>query len=224
MEEITSILRNCWLFQGLTDDELTKALHCISSRQQSYAKGEILFHIGDTFPNAGIVLHGDLHIFREDFWGNQMILSHCGPGEIFGEVFACLPDSTTDVSVRAVSNADILYLDVAHLLTVCPNACSFHSQLIYNFITLLAQKNRMLSRKIHHLTQRGIRGKLLSYLSEQSALLGKTTFSIPYNRQQLADYLSVDRSALSAELGRLRQEGIILFHKNVFTLKKDHTI
>lgn len=224
MKEITTILRNCWLFQGLTDNELTQVLHCIPSRQQTYAKGEILFHIGDILPQAGIVLHGDLHIFREDFWGNQMILSHCSSGEVFGEVFACLPDNTTDVSVRAVSNTEILYLDVPHLLMVCSNACPFHSQLIRNFITVLAQKNRMLSRKIHHLTQRGIRGKLLSYLSEQSALLGKTTFSIPYNRQQLADYLSVDRSALSAELGRLRQEGILSFHKNVFTLKKNHTI
>ena len=218
MEEMTSILRSCWLFQGWTDTELEQVLHCIPSRRQSYRKGEILFHTGDSFSQAGILLQGVLHIFREDFWGNQMILSDCGPGDVFGEVFACLPDSTTDVSVRAVSDSQVVYLDVPHLLTVCPNACPFHSRLIRNFITVLAQKNRTLSRKIHHLTQRGIRGKLLSYLSEQSALLGKTTFSIPYNRQQLADYLSVDRSALSAELGRLQQEGILSFHKNVFTL------
>ena len=218
MEETTAILRSCWLFQGLTDTELQQVLDCIPSRRQSYDKGEILFHTGDAFPQAGIVLRGGLHIFREDFWGNQMILSDCCPGAVFGEVFACLPDCTADVSARAVAASEILYLDVPHLLTVCPHACPFHSRLIRNFITVLAQKNRTLNRKIHHLTQRSIRSKLLSYLSEQSALLGKTTFSIPYNRQQLADYLSVDRSALSTELGRLQKEGILSFHKNVFTL------
>lgn len=218
MEEVSHILRNCRLFQGLTDSEISTVLSCISARRQTYEKQEILFHTGDTVHQAGIVLEGELHIFREDFWGNQMILSNCQPGDLFGEVFACLPEASADVSVCAVQPSEILYLDMQHLLTACPSACVSHSRLIRNFITVLARKNRILNQKIHHLTQRSIRSKLLSYLSEQRALLGKNTFSIPYNRQQLADYLSVDRSALSAELSRLQKEGILTFYKNTFTL------
>ena len=216
--EISACVTSSPLFRDIAPADLASLLDCLDARERAYEKGAWLLRRGEWTDRLGLVLSGTVHILREDFWGNQMILSACGPGDVFGEVFACLPDSTTDVSVRAVSDSQVVYLDVPHLLTVCPNACPFHSRLIRNFITVLAQKNRTLSRKIHHLTQRGIRGKLLSYLSEQSALLGKTTFSIPYNRQQLADYLSVDRSALSAELGRLQQEGILSFHKNVFTL------
>ncbi|MDO4286189.1 MAG: Crp/Fnr family transcriptional regulator [Eubacteriales bacterium] len=223
MEEIIPILRSCWLFQGLTDEEILTVLGCISVRRQCYEKQEILFHAGDPIPHAGIILKGELHIFREDFWGNQMILADFQPGDLFAEVFACLPDCSADVSARAVLPSEILYLDMQRLLVSCPNTCRFHTRLIQNFVTALARKNRILNRKIHHLTQRSIRSKLLSYLSEQRALTGKTTFSIPYNRQQLADYLSIDRSALSAELGRLRDEGILSFHKNTFTLIQSET-
>ena len=112
----------------------------------------------------------------------------------------------------------MLFLDMQHLLTACSNGCRFHNQLIHNYITVLAQKNRMLSSKICHCTQRTTRDKVLSYLSEQAMAAGSTTFYIPLNRQQLADYLSVDRSALSAELSRLQAEGKLRFHRSQFTL------
>ncbi|MDO5786003.1 MAG: Crp/Fnr family transcriptional regulator [Eubacteriales bacterium] len=218
MEEISHILSSCWLFRGLSAEDIQAVLGCVSARRQIYEKQEILFHAGDAVPQAGIVLRGELHIFREDFWGNQTILAALPCGELFGEVFACLPDHAADVSVRAVQQTEVLYLDMQRLLTGCSAACPFHAHIMRNLITVLAQKNRVLNRKMHHLTQRSIRGKLLSYLSEQRTLCGQATFCIPFNRQQLADYLSVDRSALSAELSRLRREGILTYHKNQFTL------
>lgn len=218
MKEISLTLRNCWLFRGLSVEDIQTVLSCISAHRRIYEKQEILFHAGDSVPQVGIILHGQLHIFREDFWGNQTILTALPSGEVFGEVFACLPNQTADVSARAIQQTEVLYLNMQRLLTGCPAACPFHAQIMRNLITVLAQKNRVLNRKMHHLTQRSIRGKLLSYLSEQRTLCGQTTFCIPFNRQQLADYLSVDRSALSAALSRLQQEGILTYRKNQFTL------
>lgn len=218
MHTFSSILADCWLFRGLAPQEISAVLGCISANRQGYAKHSFVFRAGDPVMRAGIVLRGELHIVREDFWGNQTIHAICRPADLFGEVFACLPDHTADVSVLAKQDTEVLYLDMQHLLSSCSNNCTFHNRLIHNYVTVLAQKNRVLSQKIRHCTQRTIRGKVLSYLSEQAVLSGSTTFRIPFNRQQLADYLSVDRSALSAELSRLQTEGKLRFHRNQFTL------
>lgn len=218
MHTFSSILADCWLFRGLAPHEISAVLGCISANRQSYSKHSFVIRAGESVTRAGIVLRGELHIVREDFWGNQTIHAICRPADLFGEVFACLPNHTADVSVLAKQDTEVLYLDMQHLLTACSNSCAFHNRLIHNYVTVLAQKNRLLSQKIRHCTQRTIRGKVLSYLSEQAVLSGSTTFRIPFNRQQLADYLSVDRSALSAELSRLQTEGKLRFHRNQFTL------
>ena len=216
MKKYLSILSSCWLFRGLSEQEIETVLGCVSESRQSYDKHEFLFHAGDSITRAGIVLSGEVHIFREDFWGNHTILSNFTAGDLFAEVFAVLPEQC-DVSACAVQPTEILYLK-PNFMTACSAGCPFHSRLTMNYIRVLAQKNRRLSRKIHHLTQRSTREKLLSYLSDQQAACGTTVFQIPFNRQQLADYLSVDRSALSAELSRLQKAGILTYHKNTFTL------
>lgn len=218
MHMLPLILTDCWLFRGLDAQEISAVLGCIAAQQHTYPKHSFIFHAGDCVTRAGIVVRGELHIVREDVWGNRIIQAVCRPADLFGEVFACLPDHTADVSVVATQDTEILFLDMQHLLTTCSNGCRFHNQLIHNYITVLAQKNRMLSSKIRHCTQRTTRSKVLSYLSEQAMAAGSTTFRIPLNRQQLADYLSVDRSALSAELSRLQTEGKLRFHRNQFTL------
>ena len=218
MHTLPLILTDCWLFRGLDAQEISAVLGCIDAQQHTYPKHSFIFHAGDCVTRAGIVVRGELHIVREDVWGNRIIQAVCRPADLFGEVFACLPDHTADVSVVATQDTEILFLDMQHLLTTCSNGCRFHNQLIHNYITVLAQKNRMLSSKIRHCTQRTTRSKVLSYLSEQAMAAGSTTFRIPLNRQQLADYLSVDRSALSAELSRLQTEGKLRFHRNQFTL------
>ena len=218
MKNYLPILTQCHLFDGLTEQEIEIVLGCILDHRQQYAKHEFLFHAGDVMSQVGIVLSGSIHIVREDFWGNQTILSDFQPGQAFAEVFAVLPGQC-DVSAQAVQPCEILYLQPS-FFTACTAACPFHQRLTKNFIQILAAKNRMLSRKIHHLTQRSTREKLLSYLSDQQAISDTMTFQIPFNRQQLADYLSVDRSALSAELSRLQKDGILTYHKNVFTLHR----
>ena len=141
-----------------------------------------------------------------------------GAGEVFGESYACLPEEAIPIRAVAAEPAEVLLLEVRRVLTTCPSACAFHARLIRNLLEVLAVKNLTMNEKLIHLTQRTTRDKLLSYLSACSARAGEPEFEIPYNRQQLADYLSVDRSAMSAELSRLRAQGILVCKKNRFRL------
>ena len=164
------------------------------------------------------MLSGEIHLVKEDFWGNRSLVSRVGPGGLVGEVYACLPYQRLTVGVQAAADSCMLFLQAERIFSPCQSACGFHQRLIRNLAAVLAGKNRMLMEKMEHLTQRTTREKLLSYLSAESQRQGRANFTIPFNRQQLADYLSVERSALSAELGRLRDEGVLTFHKSEFTL------
>ena len=166
-----------------------------------------------------LLLEGCIHIQKEDYWGNLSILSEISEGQIFGEVYACLGSDEILNNAVAVKPGKVLFLDVKRILTMCLSACQFHGRLIRNLLAVLAQKNKMLTRKLEHMSRRTTREKLLSYLSEQSQRAGSPVFDIPFNRQQLADFLSVDRSAMSAELCRMRDEGILSFDRNHFVLK-----
>ena len=157
------------------------------------------------------MLSGSVLIVQEDVWGGRNVLSVLGPGQCFAEVFACVPGSVLNVSVEAKEDTTILFLNVGRILSICPDGCSFHAQLIQNLLIDMAQKNR-------NMAKRSTREKLLSYLSEQAVKNKSSEFEIPYNRQQLADYLGVDRSGLSVQLCRLRDEGMLTFHKNKIRL------
>ena len=170
------------------------------------------------------MLSGSVLIVQEDVWGGRNVLSVLGTGQCFAEVFACVPGSVLNVNVEAKEDTTILFLNVGRILSICPDGCSFHAQLIQNLLIDMAQKNRKLSEKITHMAKRSTREKLLSYLSEQAVKNKSSEFEIPYNRQQLADYLGVDRSGLSVQLCRLRDEGMLTFHKNKIRLiYKDST-
>ena len=168
----------------------------------------------------GVVLTGSLHIVQEDFWGRRTILTHIGPGELFGEAFAFAELERLPVSAMAAEDAEVLLLDQRKIMSPCPEACGFHSDLVGNMLRILARKNVGLVQKIAHLTRRSTREKLLSYLSIRAREAGSGSFSIPFNRQELADYLAVDRSALSNELSKMRDEGILEFDRNEFELFK----
>jgi CRP-like cAMP-binding protein len=218
MKEYLPILKKTLLFQGLSDMELTAILDCQSPHYRRYAKHDYLLHAGETAHSIGIVLEGSVTILKEDLGGNCNVLAKLGPGELFAEEYACAQDQPMDVSVMTDEGTTVLFLDVMRILTICPSDCSFHARLIRNLLSAVAQKNLQLNRTLTHLAQRTTREKLLSYLSEESLKQGSASFTIPYNRQQLADYLSVNRSAMSKELGLLQEEGILQFHKNEFTL------
>lgn len=215
-----SFLSKTILFRGIHPDEINEMLACLASEQKSYKKGEYIYRTGDTTHSMGLVLSGNVHIENDDIWGNKSLLDSVGPGQFFGETYACLPGEPLIVNVLARQDSEILFINITRLMKVCPNTCSHHSKLIQNLLTISAQKNLNLSRRIFHTSAKTIRGRLLSYLSYEALRQGKYEFSIPYNRQQLADYLGVDRSALSNELSKMKKEGILITEKNYFQLLK----
>lgn len=209
------------LFRGTTPQEVQSILECHQAEKKHYQKSDVIYHAGDSVTSLGMVLSGSVSIENDDLWGNKSILDRIGPGQVFAETYACVSGEALMVSVVAAEASDILFMNVSRLLRICPHACEHHGKLIRNLLTISAQKNLNLSRRIFHTSSKSIRGRLLSYLSFQAVRQGRRDFTIPFNRQQLADYLSVDRSALSNELGKMQREGLLEVEKNRFRLSGD---
>lgn len=206
------------LFQGSTAEETEKILSCLGAGEKHYRKEEIICHMGDTVTSLGVVISGSVLIENDDIWGNRSILDRVGPGQIFAETYACVPGEKLMVNVTAAEDTVILFLDVGRIIRTCPNSCAYHSKLIRNLLSISAQKNLNLSQRIFNTSSKTIRGRLLSYLSDQAVLRGEQQFDIPFNRRQLADYLGVDRSAMSNELSKMQREGLIRVERNHFEL------
>ena len=209
------------LFRGISPEELPPLLACMEARRQTYEKGERVLCAGDTVTGLGLVLSGRVLIEKTDLWGNTAVLDSVGPGQIFAETYACTPGEPLMVDVTAPERAEVLFLSAGRVLSPCGRGCGAHSRLIRSLLALSAQKNLRLSRKIFHTAPKTIRGRLLTYLSDQALRAGSRSFTVPFDRQQLADYLNVDRSALSAEIGKLRREGVLLAERNRFTILGD---
>lgn len=218
MNNYLDVIRKCPIFSNISPQETEAMLGCLQGKTERFEKGSCILKIGDTLDSVGLLLSGKGMIVQEDFWGNRNILSEILPGQVFGEAFACSPGSSLNVSVFAEKECAVLWLNVGRILTTCPTACEHHSRMIRNLLSDLAEKNLRLNEKLTHMGQRKTREKLMSYLSSQAQKSGKPEFEIPFNRQQLADYLSVERSAMSLELSRLKADGIIDFDKNKFRL------
>lgn len=219
MEAFYSVLKTSPLFSGIAENELTAMISCIDPKKVSFAKDAFLLRVGDVAESIGVVLQGSVLVVQEDIWGNRNILSKAGPGQTFAAAYACAPGATLKANVIAETPATVLFLNMQRVLNVCPSACAHHSRIIRNLLGELAQKNLHMSEKLTHMGQRSTRAKLMSYFSAEQQRLGTYEFDIPFSRQQLADYLAVDRSGLSVELRKMRDEGLLDFNKNHFCLK-----
>ena len=206
------------LFHGISRKDIRALLKCLMAEKRTYGKNEEVLTAGETADSIGFVLDGTVSVEKDDYWGNRNIMAVIRQGETYAESYACVPDAVLGVTVRSAAQTVILEMKVSRVLTTCTSACAFHTRMIHNLLSLVASRNLYMSDKITFLSQRTTREKLLSYLSAESQRAGSGTFDIPFNRQQLADYLSVDRSAMSNELCRLRDEGILKFDKSHFTL------
>ena len=220
MEAYYPLFLKTRLFAGLTAEDLKNVLPCLGAQKRAFPKGGHIFSVGERISSMALLLSGSVHIQKEDYWGNLSILGEIGPGDLFGETYACLKMEPLTNNAVAVKDCVVLFLDAGRMFTPCTSACSYHTRLIQNFLAVLASKNLFLTGKLTHMSRRTTREKLLSYLSEQSQRAGSPSFSLPFNRQQLADFLSVDRSALSAELGKMQREGLLETEKNYFYLKE----
>lgn len=206
------------LFQGIEQEDLENMLQCLDARSREYGESDMIFLSGDTAKRIGLVLDGEAQVQRYDIMGNRFIQAVLAAGDLFGETFACAGVDTLPVSVAAVSRCLVLLMDYQKIITTCQSSCVFHNRLIENMLRILAQKNLFLNRRLEAVSARNIRQKLLIYLMEQAGQARSRKFVIPLNRQELADYLAVDRSALSRELGLMQQEGVLRYSRNRFEL------
>lgn len=216
--EYYGILKKCTLFAGIAEQDLTALLTCLRANQKVVKRDESIFFTGSRAEYIGIVLEGSVYIHKEDCWGNRSILTVVQAGELFGEAFACAESDSIPISASARENSRILLIDCKRLMTNCSSVCSFHTNMVRNLLRIIAKKNIQITKKAELLAKKSVRDKVLQYLSECALAEGRSSFSIPFNRQELADYLSVERSALSNTLGKMRDEGIIKFEKNKFSL------
>lgn len=218
MKQYYSLLRTISLFEGIKEIDYPPLLDCLNAKVQHYDKNQIVFLKDEDSVFVGILLSGQAQVMKEDYFGNRFLLTNLDQGSLFGETFVCADIKKLPVSVITTAESNILFINYRRLTTSCTNACDFHGRMIKNMLRILAMKNLMLNQKLEFVTKRSTREKLLAYLSYEAQKAEKNRFIIPYNRQELADYLSVDRSAMSAELSRLRDEGKIKFYKSEFEI------
>lgn len=218
MKKYLETLISMPLFSKIDTNDLENLLNCLGAKKRSYQKGEMIFGEGDKVSNVGIILSGSINIFKDDFFGNRNILSKADYCSIFAEAIVCSGQSCSPVGAIAAEDSEILFIKYEKIVNSCSLHCAFHSKLVRNMLTVLARNNILLTAKFEHIIQRTTREKVLSYLSDQAKIFKKRKFEIPFNRQELADFLSVERSALSAELSKMRNEGILDFQKNLFEL------
>ncbi len=222
MTKISETILENELFEGIKNAEVTSMLSCLGYAVRHFPKNDMVWNAGDHVESFGIVARGQVHVIREDYFGKRSIIAAIGPGEIFGEAFVCAGVKEIPVAVEAEQDSEVLFLNVEKLLTSCQNACVFHSVLIKRLVRLLARKNVMLNQKTDFLSRRTTREKLGAYLLSQYMRQKTNPFLIELNRSALADYLSVDRSAMSRELSRLRDEGVLDYWKNSFKILDFH--
>ena len=218
MEKYFHVLQKCPLFSQIKKENLQTLLHCLGATVKTYHKRETILEEGHPAKHIGIVLSGCAQMIQLDYHGNRSIVSNVEPSELFAESFACAEVSAIPISIIAKEASEVMLIDCQRIIHSCSNACDFHQQMIYNLLKNVATKNLLFHQKIEITSKRSTREKLLSYLTLQAKKTGSQSFDIPFDRQELADYLEVDRSGLSAEISKLRKEGILLCHRNHFEL------
>ena len=206
------------LFINMTKEEVGEVLKELTAYQKDYLKNEYIMCAGDSTKLVGIVLKGAVTIEANDVWGNKTILSHVGENGIFAETYALIPNETMLVDVCANTDSTILFIDMSGILSKS-NMTSWMIKLIKNTLKISMHKNLILSKRSFHISKKGARERLLSYLNTMSLQKHSNEFDIPFNRQQLADYLNLERTNMSKELGRMQKDGLIEFKKNHFILK-----
>ena len=218
MKKYIPVLKRTQMFAGVGDDEISAMLSCLGAKLYNYKKGEYVLRQGERLSDIIVLAEGNLHIQKDDYWGNRSILGQIAVGEMFGEAYVAPESGALLNDVVAIENSTVIFFDVKRIITTCSSACRFHSMVVQNIFYAISKKNRKLVQKLEHMSKRSTREKLISYLSEEAKRHNSSSFTIPFNRQQLADFLSVDRSAMSNELCKMCDEGLLEFEKYRFKL------
>lgn len=218
MENYLPVLKKSVLFSGVKEEDIRALLSCVEAKVRKYGKGEYVLQQGEYLDDIAVLTEGSLHIQNDDYWGNRSILGRISIGEIFGEAYAFSREEPLMNDVVAIEDSTVMFINAKKVISTCSSACRFHTLVVQNLFSVLSEKNKKLVQKLGHIGKRSTREKLISYLSQESKRQKSAEITIPFNRQQLADFLSVDRSAMSNELCKMRDEGLLTFRKNVFRL------
>ena len=218
MRKYFDVLQRCALFRNIGEEDLSALLVCLGAGVARFSRQEVILAEGEPAKRIGIVLSGSAQIAQVDYFGNRSIVAHLEPAELFGESFACAGVEELPVSVQANEPAEILFLDCARITQPCSGGCTFHRQLVDNLLRSMAAKNLQFHQKMQIISKRTTREKLMAYLLLQAKKHHGASFTIPYDRQGLADYLGVERSGLSAEIGKLCRQGILKSSRSRFEL------
>lgn len=216
MNKYLSMLKGTKLFAGVDETEIETMLGCLNASLKKYDEGEFVYRQGDHVDRISVLAEGRLHVQSDDYWGNRSIITAVSPGEMFGQAYLAGKAIMNDVI--AVEPSTVITFDANRVLTTCSSACRFHTLVVRNLFHALSENNLRLVTKLGHMSKRTTREKLMDYLSVMAKQAGSPTFTIPFDRQQLADFLSVERSAMSAELGRMQKEGLLKTNRSRFTL------
>lgn len=219
-----TFLEKTMIFRGLSDCEIDSALTVLRSVEKKYEKDTTILYAGDVTDQMGLVMDGSVTIENNDIWGNRTVLGHVGRGGFFAETYAILEDEPMMVDVRANDDCTILFLKMGSIRTLTDSSQSWSSKIIANLLSISTEKNLHLSARSFHISSKTIRSRLMSYLNSVYLKTGSLAFDIPFDRQQLADYLNVERTALSKELGRMKRDGIIDYDRNHFDVKSRELI
>ena len=219
MEKYLQLIKKSPLFQGITETELEKMLKCFGAQIKNYKKDDLIIRQGDVISKVYLIIKGEVNIEKESYWGRRIIIQKLYPNNNIGLALVASKNSESSINAVCIQNAVILTLAFSNCTSMCNNACSHHRALIQNLFKIISKENLELIEKIENISQKSIRDKLLTYLSNESIKNKGGVFEIPFNRQELADYLNIDRSAMSFELSKMQKDGLIKFEKNKFMLK-----
>ena len=222
MDTKIAALQGTVLFEKMTEDEISLSLQLLDAKEETCPKGQILMHAGDVNPRMGLVLEGSVTIESNDMWGNRTILGNVGKGQVFAETYALLPGEPLLVDVTANENCRILFLRIGSIKRLEGLNYPWIHVFFLNILTISARKNLHLSGRSFHISPKSVRGRVMAYLNTMSLQKHSREFDIPFDRQQLADYLNLERTALSKELGKMQRDGLIQVRKNHFVIIKSH--
>ena len=196
------------IFDGIGIERLSALFACLGlgAKRQRLVKGEALMRTGERADRIGVLLSGALSVSTYDLEGRRTIIKRIGPAEIVAAAQSLSGAETMSVDVEADEDSDVLLVKADRILSPCENACAFHARLVRNLMRALAVKTIELNRKIEILSHRSTQDRLMAYLRSVAQQKGTDEFDIPFDRQQLADFLCVERSALSSRISSVSSE------------------
>lgn len=217
-QETIEILSQTSLFKNIEERDINNMLDCLNPRKMPYSKGQVIANFGEPFTGIGIMLKGEAVIAKENIAGNRMIVTMIKKGDMFGEMISFSQLKTWVVTVTAQTDAEILFISPEKVILQCERLCQGHNQLIHNLLSIMSRKALLLNRKVEYLSIKSLRGKLSAYLLETQKQTKDQFFELKMNRDEMADFFNVARPSISRELGRMKDEGLIDFHKSTFRI------